>query len=571
MTKKLPVPSYEELFKLSNIDNMSLADLAQHYNTTPKTIKAWKRQLNIPKKSREQKVDCLKNTMKRKYGAEYASQVPSIRKKQKETCLKRYGSESALSNKAIYKKTWDTNCSKYGPNGPLGNVSCRDKAKLTCLKKYGAKSYAASDVGRKQIEETCLKRNGYTNPFRSKDLQKKWVEDREKRTGYKYPLQNPETVKKQRQVCMDRYGVDNYFKSEEFKKKTKEHWNSIANISNPAQLHYSDFTKQILFNRNKFIDFIKSQENKNPKNLSDKLEVDILTIHKYAKKYECEELFEYNVSSYENEIKDLFPGIFEHNRSVIKPYEIDLYSKEHKIGIEFNGNYWHCDAYKSKEYHKNKSDIASSNGVFLYHIFEYEWTDVSKREIIISQINSLLGNSTKVFARKCIIKEVDTESSRIFLDKNHLQGRDNSSIKLGLYYKDELVSLMTFGKPRFNSKYEYELIRFCNKKGFTVVGGASKLFKYFIKVYRPKSIISYSNISKTTGNMYKILGFTQKSISKPNYVWIKRFDVLTRYQCQKSKLIKLGYDPNKSEDTIMRERGFNKLYDCGNILWELIL
>ena len=219
----------------------------------------------------------------------------------------------------------------------------------------------------------------------------------------------------------------------------------------------------------------------------------------------------------------------------------------------------------NRNYHQEKSMIAESKGIFLYHIFEYEWDMM--REQILNQLNNLLGiNKEKIYARKCIIKEVSNKEKNLFLEKNHLQGQDKSSIKLGLYYKDELVSLMTFCKSRFNLNYEYELSRFCSKAGCNVIGGASKLFKHFINTYSPKSMISYSNIAHTRGKLYENLGFKLDSISEPNYVWYKNGDVKSRYQCQKHKLIGQGYQGN-TETEIMHNLGYYRIYDCGNKVW----
>lgn len=545
MSKKIQVPTYEELFKLSNIDNLSIESLAKRYNTTTTTIKKWKKLLNIPRKSIENSVLCNKATVRSRYGVDCVSQVKSIRDKQKDTCIKKYGCES-----------------------PLSNSDCIEKGNATKIAKYGTINFQSNEQVKRKREETCLKNNGYTNPFRSSDRQKEWCDTRELKTGYRYSGNNPLCVDKMKKTLLSKYGVDNYFKLEDFKESNRVYWNDNYGIDSPSQINYSDFTKKVLFDCDSFKSFINSEDNKNPKYLADKLGIDILTIHKYAKKYGCEELFEYNVSSYENDIKDLFKGIFYHSRSVIKPYEVDLFNSEHKFGIEFNGNYWHSEIYKDKDYHKIKSDLAIKNNIFLYHIFEYEWTDKVKKDIIISQINNFLGNTSKIFARKCEIREVSYTDSNTFLNENHLQGGDNSKVRLGLYYNNELVSLMTFGKPRFNKNFEWELFRFCNKKYTSVVGGASKLFKYFVNTYKPKSMLSYSNVAKTTGSLYNILGFTNSGTSKPNYVWVKRGVVLTRYQCQKHKLVKQGFDSSKSEDCIMHSRGFVKLYDCGNILWK---
>ena len=58
---------------------------------------------------------------------------------------------------------------------------------------------------------------------------------------------------------------------------------------------------------------------------------------------------------------------------------------------------------------------------------------------------------------------VNTKDKGIFLEKNHIQGKVGSSVNIGLYHQDKLVSLMTFGKPRMDKVYEYELLRFCNE------------------------------------------------------------------------------------------------------------
>ena len=168
-----------------------------------------------------------------------------------------------------------------------------------------------------------------------------------------------------------------------------------------------------------------------------------------------------------------------------------------------------------------------------------------------------------------MIKEVSSKDSREFLNNNHLQGYCNSKVRLGLYYNDELVSLMTFGKPRFNKKCEWELLRFCNKLNTSVVGGASKLFKHFVDTYKPSNMLSYSNIAKTTGKMYEKLGFENNGVTQPDYVWVKSFTVLSRYQCQVKVLKEQGFDVKVSEDDTMRQRGFYKLYGCGNFIWEI--
>ena len=114
--------------------------------------------------------------------------------------------------------------------------------------------------------------------------------------------------------------------------------------------------------------------------------------------------------------------------------EIDIYLPDYNIGIEFNGNYWHCEAESANTYHQNKSLLALLKGIFIYHIFEYEWNDENKKTKILNQIYNLLQlNTNKVFARKCEVRLVSKKDKDIFLDANHIQGRAASKINLGLF------------------------------------------------------------------------------------------------------------------------------------------
>lgn len=269
-------------------------------------------------------------------------------------------------------------------------------------------------------------------------------------------------------------------------------------------------------------------------------------------------------------LKSLSIEIIENSRLIIPPYELDIYIPSYKIGIEFNGIYWHSDKHRDKEYHLNKTKECDKLGFKLIHIFEDEW--IYKKNIVKSRLKNILGlTENKIHGRKCEIKEVSSKDVKLFLNENHIQGNIGSKIKLGLYYENELVSLMTFGhRPMFNSN-QYEIIRFCNKLNTTVIGGAQKLLKYFIKNYNPKEIISYADKRWSQGNLYEKLGFTFISDSPPNFYYVIDKKRYHRINFQKHKLIKQGYDKNKSESQIMLERGINKIYDCGSKKYSLLI
>lgn len=174
-------------------------------------------------------------------------------------------------------------------------------------------------------------------------------------------------------------------------------------------------------------------------------------------------------------------------------------------------------------------------------------------------------------ARELDVREITSAEASEFCNENHIQNGINSKISIGLFDNNELLSVMTFGAPRYNCEHEYELLRYCCKLGTGITGGAEKLFKFFTKAYNPKSIMTYSDITKFTGNVYTKLGFKpmKEPISTPGYVWVKGSEVLKRYQTQKHKLIESGYgDMGDTEDEIMINRGYVKVYNSGNLRLE---
>jgi hypothetical protein len=277
-------------------------------------------------------------------------------------------------------------------------------------------------------------------------------------------------------------------------------------------------------------------------------------------------------------IKKIFNGNIIQNFKLNNNTEIDIFIPSINLGFEFNGLYWHSDEYKSQHYHYDKLLLAESNNINLVTIWEDDWDN--KKDIIKSIIlNKLNKNSTKIYARKTNIKNVNFNEYKLFLNKNHIQGWSQSSINIGLYYNDELVSLMTFGKKRniLNSSSEnknhYELIRFANSLNTTVIGGASKLFNYFIHTYNPEEIISYANLDISKGDLYKRLEFKNMGHTGINYWWVVDGERRHRSNFMKYKLIENGENKNQTADEIMRKKGYNKIYGNGNLkfIWKNVV
>lgn len=272
----------------------------------------------------------------------------------------------------------------------------------------------------------------------------------------------------------------------------------------------------------------------------------------------------------ETEIVDFLKSINEHveikDRTIISPREIDIFIPRCNLEIEYNGLYWHSEVYKDKNYHLQKTQDAFEKNVMLIHIFEDEW--INSKEIVKSKIKSLLNKTDiKFYARKCSVKEIDSKTANLFLKNNHLQGQGRSNIRLGLFYKDNLISVMTFLKGDISKKIkDWELNRFCSANNSLVVGGAGKLFNYFIKKYNPETVISYSDkrwSKNINQSVYKKIGFDYSHCSPPNYWYIqsnciKRF---SRYSLRKP------INSTVSERQLRESQGYLRLYDCGSSKW----
>lgn len=373
-------------------------------------------------------------------------------------------------------------------------------------------------------------------------------------------------------------------KAESFKETMKIKYGEISSkrIQSPREdwqikvLDDPEFFKQYILN------FIAHNDRKpSIMELSIILDTSYSAIVKKIHNMNLDEYIEFMgcVSFAERQLKDYIYSIYngtviENNRSILKNLEIDAYLPDIKLAIEYNGNYWHCDDALDRLYHQHKTLECEKLGIRLVHVFEYEWLDPDKQVKIKNLIyRSINGSTIKLNARQCNIVKPDKNTVEQFLAKYHLQSNSTYSIAYGLTYNNELVGMMTFGRPRFNNNYDWEIIRMSFKDGVSVIGGASKLLEAFKREYHPKNIISYCDRSKFNGYTYSQLGFTKIKLTEPNYVWVNsKNEVLSRYKTTKQALLNQGFgNENMSETEIMKSLHYMRIFDCGNdvYVWHL--
>lgn len=475
------------------------------------------------------KVGAITNS--KNYMNKTVNEKEAIKAKRRATNLKKYGASTNLQSKDVIEKRIE----RYGANTPFASKETRDriaennkekhnglansyqweetknKIKQTKLDRYGDAEYR----NREKIEETCLAKYGTKSYMSTTEFKEKAKEVCLKEYGVDHFMKVPKIINKLKEKNHAKYGRDWYMGSEKFKEQAKE-W----------------------------------------------------CLNTYGVEYNCQRKDVRDKSKAKSKLNTQWKEYLEleEEEFSIKNYSYDF--KKDNILIEVNPTITHNstisifkdDTPKDPLYHQNKSKLAKENGYHCIHI--WDWDEPIK-------IKMLLHDKTKIYARSCKIKEITKEECNVFLNSYHIQNTcRGQDIRLGLYHEEELIEVITFGKPRYNKVYEYELLRLCTKPENIIVGGTERLFKYFIEKYSPSSIISYCDASKFSGEVYLRLGFTLEKEGKPSKHW---YNIKTKQHFTDNLLRQHGADrligtslgKGTNNEQIIVENKFLEVWDCG--------
>ena len=535
--------SKERLEELYIQQNYSMDELCKWFNITGPQLRQLIKQYGIAK-SRELQLEVVKRSNLQKYGVESSNSAGVVKEHKRQVYLERYGVSNPLLQPEILSASIDRITSPeivqkrievLLSRTPEERRESAEKANQTKRELYGEDCF-------KQFAERT--KQGYLEKY-----------------GVPYL---PEAREKMKQTCLERYGVEQYSLSEEGKeriRKTKEErYGGYFNLEKVRETklkrygdpNYNNRDKARQTNRERFgVDWFCMS----PEATTRYKSADSKPNLKFAALLES-----YGILDYERE----FPIA---NRS----YDFKIGTKLIEINPSATHNStWGLFGGKPKEptYHREKSELARENGYQCIHIFD--WDDWDK-------IIQLLEPKQTLYARKLELKEISQLEANRFLKQYHLQGGAKlQTVCLGLFLGQDLIEVMTFGKPRFNKNYQWELIRLCTKAGYCVVGGAERLFKAFIRQEQPESIISYCDDAKFNGNVYGRLGFGHQSTGAISKHW---FNPETGVHITDNGLRMRGFDKllgetygqtygkGTSNEDLMREHGFLEVFDAGQSVY----
>lgn len=522
------------------------------------------------------------NTNLNRYGTQFSFASQVIKDKITKTKIKNNSFSGYRYNmNEILMEDFIPTISEYELNNELltksGSVFCRNRYKMDHVKYYlnlrgidysklgcGESLYLLKNNLKEIPKCNCGKFLNYHSSISSYGSY----------CGYECSSHSSITKTVRRNTCLELYGVENYASTSTFRQNS-----SLQQLQKNFEWVFKNFEKEIKPNFQKEDYLGKSPE------------------HVYSWKcLRCDKNFE---SSFSNALlRPKCPGcdglytdlewiiktFLDKNsitykyrdRSILNGKELDFYLPNHSMAIEVNGLYFHNETVVDKNYHLSKTIKCKEKDTKLIHLYTDEI--VNNWDIVQSRLKHALKLKHRIIhTRKCQVRIINSRTSNKFLTKYHIQGPNNNSICLGLFYKNRLVSVMTFSATRnalgYRIKQEsvYELVRFCSIFHFKIPGAASKLLSYFEQKYKPTKVISYADCGWSDGSLYKQLGFDFIHHTKPNYWYTKNYrERLHRFQFQKHLLKdKLeDFDVNKTEHQNMNKNGYYRVYDCGSLKFE---
>lgn len=568
--------------------------------------------------STECAVELRKQTNLDRFGVDNPSKSKDIQDKKEQTTLKHFGVKHPAQSEKIQQKMQDTMISRYGVEHPYQSAEFIEKAKQTCVDKYGVDNYAKTDEYAVRVKETNLREYGTEYAISSTEVRDKIIQSNISNFGVDNPLKSSKVREKIAQTNLSRYGAENPFGSESVKDKIRQTNLAQFGVDNPAQ--NSDIMNKVQNTQNDLYGGMGFQSevvsNKIKQTNKSKYGVEnYATTEEYKDKIRKTSRLRYGVDnpiqnadilkSVSDTVKARYgvewacqlPQVKQSHRTISKinkafvkflgdieitcSMEKNLANRSYDICID-NSNYLieinptithnsfmsvfdESSGGLPKNYHLDKTNLARQNGFNCIHI--WDWDDWGRVVEIIKPKSNI------VYARKCEVRELNIPTCNTFLQQYHLQGSCRGQVvRLGLYYQDDLVMVMTFGKPRYNKNFEWELLRLCTKSDISVVGGAERLWKYFIVNHSPNSVISYCDNSKFSGDVYTRLGMVLHNTTPPNKHW---YNLRTDEHITNNLLLQKGFDnlfgtdfgKGTDNEQLMLEHGWLPVYDCGQMVF----
>ena len=456
------------------------------------------------------------------------------------TCGYKCSTKQMSNDSNVRKKTKKTNIERYGGNAPACSVNTRTKMINTNVDRYGDDYVKLnSDLSKAAIKIKF----GVDNVSKLPEIKCKKIQTSIDNYGVTHPKHHPGVQLKFEKTLQYKYGVQNI-------NQIHIPSNTLLLLQNKSYLHTQHIDKE-----------------KPIREIANMLQVSHVCVSQALDKHNIpKRLYNNKISTAEQQIYDFIQTLnilaVQSDRKLLQGKELDIFLPDYNIAIEYCGLYWHSDVHDriSRNYHKDKMDGCNTLGVRLITIFEDEW--IYHQQQVKHKLLSILQQDVRpvVYGRHTETIKISTNDKRRFFDENHIQGNGPGSINVGLEYDNELVACMSFIKQQNDV---YCLNRYAT--AYRVVGGFSKLLKYFKDNHRWCTLISFADCRWSDGNLYERTGWTLDKTLAPDYSYIRKDKRIHKFNYRRKNLPKLltHFDSNLSELENCDNNGILRIWDCG--------
>ena len=488
-------------------------------------------------------------TCMKKYKTDHYSKTAEFRTRFENTMMERFGVRTPLHSPDIYDKVRTTNEIRYGGVAPTCDPEVMRKVRNSTVVRHGGIGFGSPTISSK-IRNTMIQKFGVDSPTKSNEIRDRISSTNILKYGFKYPMQNPDVRQRVRITMKRRYGVEYIWQDPlryaAIREKAMKTMLTRYGVKNASQSESLLEKSSATFMRKYGVPWyvltpdcsdknIHTRVSKLNRSFSDCLESAGIS-------HSLEFCVEHKFFDFATDV-----ALIELNPTITHNSYISIFKN--------------CSPVDS-DYHLKKSKLANSHGYRCIHVFDWDSWD---------HIIQLVSPSVPIYARCCVVKPVDMETANQFTNENHIQGSCRGQVvNYGLYFDNSLVAIMTFGKPRYNHHYDFELLRLCTLRGFRVIGGASKLFTAFVTDHTDSSVISYCDLAKFSGDVYTKIGMMLYEITPPAKVWSKGSRHITDNLLRQrgfDQLFRTSYGKGTNNEELMLKHGWLPVYDCGQAVY----
>ena len=374
MTQKIKLPSKEDFYNQYITNNLSIQEMAEHYNVGRSTIDNWIKTFQITK-SKNLIKQCKERANLKKFGYTNVALIHGYRKKTHfsipmpnyedfykhyieenmsriELCvyykvgkstidkwisvlkikksqdlinksienymLKKYNVSNISQLEEIKQKKEQTMFLNYGVKTAIEMPNSREKAWEIIQTKYGNKGVLGNVEMQQKIKDIIKEKYNVDNVMQLQASKNKRIETNKEKYGKEYYAQTEKGKEKIKNTCLNKYGEDNYFKTEEFEKKKIE--TNIIKFGVDSYSKTQEFKNFIKEHREEFQQKVYETKKKN---------------NSFNKSEDEEKVYQLLLFKFKQQ------DIVRQYRSKEYPFACDFYIKPLDLYIEYHGSWVH--------------------------------------------------------------------------------------------------------------------------------------------------------------------------------------------------------------------------------------